>query len=60
MIFVMIIITCLILILDKTGFLLDESTEKLIYIDEELCDIDESVKQTLDDAYNVDRGDHNK
>lgn len=60
MILVMIIITCLILILDKTGFLLDESTEKLIYIDEELCDIDESVKQTLDDAYNVSGGEHDK
>ncbi len=56
MIFVMLLVTCLVLILDKTGFLLDERTEKLIYIDEELCDIDEAVKQSLDDAYNANGG----
>lgn len=60
MIFVMLAITCLVLILDKTGFLLDERTEKLIYIDEELCDIDEAVKQTLDDAYSVNGGEEDK
>ena len=60
MIRAIIVITCLILMLDKTGFLLDESSEKLIYIDEEVCDIDKAVKQSLDDAYNAKGGGSDK
>ena len=59
MVRIMIIIASLILMLDKTGFSLDESSEKLIYIDEN-CDIDKAVKQSLDDAYNAKGGGKHK